>query len=183
MSLEYSVEPDHYNYNDMPDFGDMDDMIAEAEEFAEKPFFVEAPSSFVENFDTMEIEDEEEEEQVLDLSERTTATTIKTTSVSIIKKKKTKVQLKPPSPSVKKVIDYTMIPETGAFVTATCPTTGLNVYFSKKSVGESKNKKDAMFKELTSKGTTTRGLLSKPLWQLTREIEKENAEKLALIEK
>lgn len=174
--LDYLAGPDHYDYNDMPDFGDMDDLIAEAEEYAEKPFFVEAPSSFVENFDTMDIEDEEDE-QIIDLSERTTR---KTTSISI--KKKTKVHLAPTPPAVKKVIDYTLIPETGAFVTATCPTTGLNVYFSKKSVGESRNKKDAMFKELTSKGTS-RGLLSKPLWQLNREIEKENAEKLALIEK
>lgn len=155
----------------MPNFGDFED-DALFEETVERPFHVDAPSSFVENFDTMDIDDLEEEEDFTDLSEAPKPIR------KPVKPRKREVT-PPPTP---KTIDYSLIPETGGFVTATCPTTGLNIYFSKKTAGESKNKKDAMFKELTSKGRS-RSLLTKPLWQLRREIEKENAAELLRIEK
>jgi hypothetical protein len=153
----------------MPDFGDFGDE-ALFEEPVQRPFHTDAPSSFVETFDTMEISDEEEE--FIDLSKKPQP----------IRKPYRPRKKAPTPPPISKTIDYTIIPETGGFITATCPNTGLNIYFSKKTLGESKNKKDAMFKELTSKGNS-RGLLTKPLWQLRREIEKENAAELARIEK
>lgn len=81
-----------------------------------------------------------------------------------------------------KIIDYTDIPDKGAFVTARCPTTGRNLYFPKKLQGERKNKKDALFKDILSKNKS-RSLLMKPVWQLMRDIEKENQAKLEKLEK
>jgi hypothetical protein len=85
------------------------------------------------------------------------------------------------TPPTKELVDYTLIPEEGAFVTARCPTTGKNIYFSKKSTGERRNKKDALFKEITK--SRTRGLLMKPVWQLMRDIEKENETELKRLQK
>ncbi|KAI8644150.1 hypothetical protein BD408DRAFT_413795 [Parasitella parasitica] len=80
-----------------------------------------------------------------------------------------------------KVINYTQIPDNGAFVSATCPVTNSSLYFSKRTPTDLKRRQ----KELNDKAIkkTNRSLLPKPLWQLRKEIEKNNLEELKRIEK
>ncbi|CEP12140.1 hypothetical protein [Parasitella parasitica] len=83
--------------------------------------------------------------------------------------------------AARKVIDYTQIPDNGAFISATCPTTNTSLFFRKRTPAELKRQQ----KELNEKALKKRGrsLLSKPLWQLRKEIEKSNQEELKRIEK
>ncbi|EPB93080.1 hypothetical protein HMPREF1544_00154 [Mucor circinelloides 1006PhL] len=78
-------------------------------------------------------------------------------------------------------VDYTEVPRTGAFVSATCPTTGTSLFFSKKTPAELKRRQKTL-NDLAIK-KSRRSLLSKPLWQLRKEIEKNNQEELKKIEK
>ncbi|KAG2212269.1 hypothetical protein INT47_001628, partial [Mucor saturninus] len=85
--------------------------------------------------------------------------------------------------SSKNGLNYTLIPETGAFITATCPTTGKNIYFSKTTEGESKKKTNLLVKNLTTSKGGSRGLLEKPIWQLLKNIEKNNEKKARQLQK
>ncbi|OBZ82340.1 hypothetical protein A0J61_09612, partial [Choanephora cucurbitarum] len=87
----------------------------------------------------------------------------------------------PVRPVQKHATDYTRIPDTGAFVSATCPVTGKPLYYPKKTQGEAKRKMEALFKQITSSKAHSRGgLLSKPIWRLRKDIEQSN---LAALEK
>ncbi|KAI9486107.1 MAG: P-loop containing nucleoside triphosphate hydrolase protein [Benjaminiella poitrasii] len=83
----------------------------------------------------------------------------------------------------KQTNDYTVVPETGAFVTATCPRTGRSLYFPKRSIVESKRHKNTLFKDIVSSTAGHQSLLAKPIWQLREAIEKKNLEDLKQIEK
>lgn len=80
-------------------------------------------------------------------------------------------------------MNYTLIPETGAFITATCPTTRKSIYFSKTTEGESKKKTNLLVKNLTTSKGGSRGLLEKPIWQLLRNIEKNKEKKFRQLQK
>ncbi|KAI8365555.1 hypothetical protein BD560DRAFT_401862 [Blakeslea trispora] len=91
----------------------------------------------------------------------------------------------PPKPIQKSATpDYTQIPETGAFISATCPVTGKPLYYPKKTQGEAKRKMENLFKTITSaKGHSRGGLLSKPIWRLRKDIEKNNLAELERIQR
>lgn len=78
-------------------------------------------------------------------------------------------------------VDYTEVPRTGAFISATCPITGKSLFFGKKTPTELKRRQKTL-NELAIK-KNRRSLLSKPLWQLRKDIEKSNQEELKRIEK
>lgn len=80
-----------------------------------------------------------------------------------------------------RIADYKEVPRTGAFVSATCPTTGTLLFFRKKTLTELKRRQKTL-NELAIK-KNRRSLLSKPLWQLREDIEKSNQEELKRIEK
>lgn len=79
--------------------------------------------------------------------------------------------------------DYTLVPMSGSFITATCPRTGKPIFFSKKAQSDSKRKMDTLFKEITSNKGHSRGLLMKPIWQLRKEIEEKHKKELRRIDK
>lgn len=79
------------------------------------------------------------------------------------------------------IVDYTQVPDTGAFISATCPTTGVSLFFSKKTPAELKRKQKTLNDEAIKKNR--KSLLTKPLWQLRKEIERNNQEELKRIEK
>lgn len=79
------------------------------------------------------------------------------------------------------IVNYTQVPDTGAFVSATCPTTGVSLFFSKKTPAELKRKQKDLNDEAIKKNR--KSLLTKPLWQLRKEIERNNQEELKRIEK
>ncbi|KAK4510055.1 uncharacterized protein ATC70_006224 [Mucor velutinosus] len=78
-------------------------------------------------------------------------------------------------------VDYKEVPQTGAFISATCPTTGTSLFFKKKTPTELKRRQKTLNDIAIKKNR--RSLLSKPLWQLRKEIEKSNQEELKRIEK
>lgn len=82
-----------------------------------------------------------------------------------------------------KSTDFTLIPETGAFITAACPTTGKNIYFSRTTTGESRKKTNLLVKNLTTSKGGSRGLLEKPIWQLLEDIERNNEKKARQIQR
>lgn len=78
--------------------------------------------------------------------------------------------------------DYTKVPSNGSFVTATCPRTGVSLYFPKQVEGFNKNRKNDLYKEIISK-TNKKSLLSTPIIRLMQNIEKANQEQLEKIER
>lgn len=80
-------------------------------------------------------------------------------------------------------VNYTLIPETGAFITATCPQTGRNIYFPKISEGRLKKKTNLLVRDLTTSKGGTKGLLAKPLWQMLEDIKKKNLERTQEIQR
>ncbi|KAI7903695.1 uncharacterized protein BX663DRAFT_551381 [Cokeromyces recurvatus] len=85
--------------------------------------------------------------------------------------------------TVKKSTDYTVVPETGAFVTATCPRTGQSLYFIKRTPMENKHKMTNLFKDIIANTPGRKSLLARPIWQLREDIERKNREELKRIEK
>lgn len=168
---------DQYDY-DFPIFDDETDAFFTPKEIT-KPVSVfnnpnPAQTTIVTAMDYMDISDHEyEEEEVTDISN--TRVNLDNYSRSL--------GTKPSTSSVKKGVNYTLIPETGAFITATCPNTGKNIYFSKTSEGESRKKTNLLVKNLTTSKGGTRGLLEKPIWQLLRDIEKNNENKFRQLQK
>lgn len=78
-------------------------------------------------------------------------------------------------------VDYREVPSTGAFITATCPTTGVSLFFTKKTPAELKRRQKTLNEIAIKKNR--RSLLSKPLWQLRKDVEKSHQEELKRIEK
>jgi hypothetical protein len=139
--------------------------------------------SIIDSMDDMELSDTEE---VIDISEihDTELQNISSADPYYVRSDERGGGSRAQPPPVKKadIIDYSLIPDSGAFITARCPTTGKNIYFSRKSSGERKNKKDALFKDIMSENKT-RGFLMKPVWQLMTDIEKDNQAELKRLQK
>ncbi|GAA5794914.1 hypothetical protein HPULCUR_000262 [Helicostylum pulchrum] len=166
-NMSNSIDNFGYDFDEFPDFN------VEAD-FEDEELFPTAEPTTVQNtivhaMDYMDISDPEyEEEETVSLVQMTPSLNLQNHSR--------------PVNQVKEKIEYTLIPETGAFVTATCPQTGKNIYFSKLSEGRLRKKTNLLVKNLTSnKGS--KGLLSKPLWQLLKDIKANNLAKTQQIQR
>lgn len=161
--MSNSIRNSGYDFDEFPDFN------WEADLEDEELFPTAKPNTIVDGLDHMDISDPEyEAEEIINLVPTTPTLNLQSHSR--------------PVDQVKEKVEYTLIPETGAFVTATCPQTGKNIYFSKLSEGRLRKKTNLLVKDLTSnKGS--KGLLSKPLWQLLKDIKANNLAKTQQIQR
>ncbi|CAO3669965.1 unnamed protein product [Rhizopus microsporus] len=126
------------------------------------------PSTFQNSLiDAMDYMDIEDDEPLFALHDEGFSRTTNTTKITLETTKQT---------------NYTNVPLSGSFVTATCPRTGVSLYFPKQVEGFNKNRKNDLYKEIISK-TNKKSLLSTPIIRLMQNIEKANQEQLEKIEK
>ncbi|KAI9250024.1 hypothetical protein BY458DRAFT_33921 [Sporodiniella umbellata] len=81
----------------------------------------------------------------------------------------------------KRAVDYTKVPETGAFVLAVCPKTGKTLYLPKRVEAEGKGRSRDLYKRII-KESNKGNLLPTSIATLMKNIEQENIEKLRKIE-
>jgi chromosome transmission fidelity protein 18 len=77
--------------------------------------------------------------------------------------------------------DYTQMPTTGAFVSATT-STGKSLYFPKKLKTIAPGKEGEYLRDIAAKKTTGQ-LLDKPIWQMQKELETSNKTTLERIQR